>query len=412
MEGSEKDLTIHLYRKEEVIACLMYAAVNRNTRETLFWGLELYDSDYEMDAIATLAYIWFHQLGIPCWPAWQALCDIVKSGELDREIWQRLLYAWCRTPTRDCTTLLLLIRGGMTPANWTPAFTHARTFTTTRDAVKDCLFRGKTLDAWLLARAMRPEDQWGLLEEVTLGRGRQGQLSDLRYATDFGEDIVKRAMGFSMASMDTVRWDAIISKQVDLTAELPKEFSDLVAEWDAEDNLRKRRVFPIRSEACLYLTARSSTPTSESLESDLMTGLEASLWASKYWRAVLERHGVRGISGDGRIGITDKCREAFYDTYFHFASHDIPDEWSRADREKSHGRGCGKTAENARQLYLTRIFQRSQSAGIWRGCQEMKGVTVSDLDFEVVYAEAREACQTHLEAMMPLKPMTLQLDAN
>ena len=33
----------------------------------------------------------------------------------------------------------------------------------------------------------------------------------------------------------------------------------------------------------------------------------------------------------------DKARESFYDTYF---PDDIPDEWSLAERAKSHGRGA------------------------------------------------------------------------
>ena len=56
--------------------------------------------------------------------------------------------------------------------------------------------------------------------------------------------------------------------------------------------------------------------------------------ASIYWQSVCAKHGIRAC--DGRLVFpNDSVLDSFYATYF--GNEDIPDEWSVAERAKSHG---------------------------------------------------------------------------
>jgi hypothetical protein len=92
-------------------------------------------------------------------------------------------------------------------------------------------------------------------------------------------------------------------------------------------------------------------------------------------------------------------KEEFYDTYF---PNDIPDEWSAADREKSHSRGLGRDPEAALDKYINTIFQRSQTLGMWRhGPIDYK--YDESAQFEDFYETMRSKCSDTLVAQLPLK---------
>jgi len=55
--------------------------------------------------------------------------------------------------------------------------------------------------------------------------------------------------------------------------------------------------------------------------------------ASPFWRDLVAKHGIRG-HGTYLEGRNDEATEAFYTEGF---PQDIPDEWSQAERRKSHG---------------------------------------------------------------------------
>lgn len=56
-----------------------------------------------------------------------------------------------------------------------------------------------------------------------------------------------------------------------------------------------------------------------------------------FWRRILSIYGAY-MNIENTIEFpTDELKEIFYETYF---PDDIPDEWSRVEHEKSHGRGC------------------------------------------------------------------------
>jgi len=77
---------------------------------------------------------------------------------------------------------------------------------------------------------------------------------------------------------------------------------------------------------------------------------------SEYWATLLENYMSNGEWKSWNHS------ETFYATFF---PNDIPDEWSLADREKSHGRGLGKSEGLARIQFIRATLQRSKSLELW-----------------------------------------------
>ena len=135
-------------------------------------------------------------------------------------------------------------------------------------------------------------------------------------------------------------------------------------EWNEYTILRKQRIFAIRPEAILHVTQRSSISTQVSTESDILENLETTLWNSPYWRAIMSEY-VLELDENQFTWASSSDKESFYDTYFIYPG-DIPDEWSLADREKSHGRGLGKTeALSRRQFICSSILRNTKTLPFW-----------------------------------------------
>lgn len=382
MKQSEKHLTLHLYRKDEVLGGLRWAIINHNISETIFWGLELFDSDMEQDALEMLECIWITEIGFACPMVLTRILDIYTTGELDRDSWISLLYSISRIQSRDSTIFYLLIRGAMTSTEWIPKFQHSLTYTTIQQAVQDTLLRKKLLDAWLLARALDADEQWAILENIPLSQEKHEFLERIRSSNL--SDYIQRAIAFVLTVHSTE--EPLIDR------ELPSEISELIDEWDSQEDLRLRRVYGIRSQALLYLTERSEQNISS--ESDIQDDLIQTLLESPYWAEILDEY-----MDDGEWK-SDSYKEMFYSTYF---ISDIPDEWSSEDREKSHGRGLGKPYENGLHRFIDLIFQRSKSIGIWNSTRP-EGY-IDEFDWDEVYSKMKPECLQTLRSQLPMKPI-------
>jgi hypothetical protein len=148
--------------------------------------------------------------------------------------------------------------------------------------------------------------------------------------------------------------------------EIPSELET----WAANLGRRARRVYTIPDE-CLYWLTRRGKELSvyDTNEKEIMGHLEKSvaLWGSSFWDSVAEDFG-----GWAAIKSDAESREAFYETYF---PDDIPDEWSSADRVKSHSRGVlQKTLGADASRALQTLFGRLPAAVIWGPLPPVKNV--------------------------------------
>jgi hypothetical protein len=101
---------------------------------------------------------------------------------------------------------------------------------------------------------------------------------------------------------------------------------------------------------------------------------------------------------------SESLREAFYNTYFPYSVDDIPDEWSLAEKEKSHGRGLGKTNETAIRQYINNVI-RHKSIWLHDSYEALTDTLPKSLDWDSVYSELLAPCLENLQSNLPFKPI-------
>jgi hypothetical protein len=172
---------------------------------------------------------------------------------------------------------------------------------------------------------------------------------------------------------------------------LNADMAALVAEWRrATGRPRARRVYKIPVECLYWITARGrELSVYDTTEKEIMGSLEkpGALWGSEYWDEVAveldEERGWLAVKEDAAV------REAFYDTHF---PDDIPDEWSKAERAKSHGSGVLQRGAQATGLeWIRRWYGAAQSKNILQSFEKVDSMN-SLLSLEEVCATLQIVC--------------------
>ena len=389
MKITKCDLTKHLYRIDEVISSLRWAILTKNIQETAFWTLELCESNYEQDCIELLEHIWIHHIGFGSWFALRLIQSIYEEGEISKEILVQIACSFARLKRPDSTIFHLLLRGATTN-EWKPMFPHSKEYSNIEDAVVDCLKRGKLTEAWLLGRGLAVESQWTLLETLVNEKGRHDELVVIRELAVSERE--RLACTYVLVHLDEVKW---LESQVPIENKVPIEVNNAINEWSNEDSMRKRRHMKHKPEGIMYLTRRSEQSVYESSEPEIQGGLEKTLLESEYWSEIM---GYYMKDGKWKSSLD---KEVFYEKFF---PQDIPDEWSLADREKSHGRGLGKPLSLARSRFIHYTLQRSKSIELWNS-QFPSDIDCS-MDWDSLYNDL------NIKISLPLKPLRKVFEIN
>jgi len=343
MKPSYKALTAHLYRVEEVIASLRWSLICHNYTEAIFWTLELYESDHIIELLDCAIRVFLLYIGIRTHPTlFQDLQTMRESDEIERDALVLMMYNLCRIKGRDATPIHLIVTE-FTESSWKPNIPHKQIYATLEDAIQDCLKRGKIKEAWLLGRDSL--DLWSCIDSQPVRK--------YKCLTE------KEAQAICVSLCSKVP----IKEETYIYPSLLAELQTLVAEWDLEPSMRKRRVYKIRPEAIVDICNRSYTGTST--ETDIQHTLEQTLFDSPYWNTILESYCTN------RKWNTEYLKEQFYDTYF---PDDIPDEWSSVDREKSHGLPLQFNESIAKIKYYNNILLKTTSS-LWFSTKKLTSLS-------------------------------------
>ena len=312
-------LTCHLYRVEEVIASLRWSIICHAYTEAIYWALELFDSEYLTEAFDCLTKSYMVYIGLKTHPGlYQKLLAMKASDELDRDEFILLVYNLARIKRRDATPIHLIVTG-LVEVAWKPSFAH-KMYETLEDGIEDCLNRGKIKEAWLLSQ-QKPLN--GSIEDYAITISQSSKVP--------------------------------FQPETQIYTSLLKELVSAIADWDSEQSIRKRRIYSPKPEAIVSMCER----TYKNTEADIMGGLEQSLFESPYWKSILQQYG--SVDGQEMQWATERLKEQFYETYF---TDDIPDEWSAADRDKSHGRALQFSESVAKVKYYNNILLKTTSS-LW-----------------------------------------------
>ena len=336
-------LTRHLYRIDEVKASCQYALIKKNYREALFWSMELVDTLMSNELRQVMLSAWFLGVG-KC--SYSLLLDLLEA---DPDSLLEFVGAFCSVE-RDASIYSLLALGSL---NWEKQPDHVVQMEIHNPPeIKDarCILRaikqGKTMLAWTLLRCRWSTGAWDILLSHALSRDKS-MLEKLR---DMKTHIWESRATAVLLLCDKVggNWKAV-RRYID---------ESLFNEWVEMEGLRTRRVFKIRPEAILYQTQRGQMPRETTNIQEIREPLTA-LYDSPYWDTVAEEFG-----GWRPIYKNDESKEAFYELYF---PDDIPDEWSRADQEKSHGLGlafAGQPEEEVQRKHWMNLLGSLPSMGL------------------------------------------------
>lgn len=345
-------LTRNLYREDEVLAALRMSLIHGKTADALFWVQEGIESDMDIAILQTMLSVWLNCVGVQNIPWLGWLVESLR-GDLDEEIIVTLTVELARSK-KDSSVFALQGLGLAPVADHVGQFAlpaSLKGLGTLETAFAKALIQGKNEFAWSLATPLwengRADEILWEIQPLAVFNKIQDALESI-WSDDFIWPF--RALAILMA---THRRDFIGTPR-------PPCPPDHMCTWNERKELpmRKRRVLSVPPECLYWLTRRGNMRTSKTTEKDIMGNLRHMCSSSPFWS---------GIS------------EEMHDTYF---PSDIPDEWSSADRQKSHGRGVVPAIPNPdHQIlfdrFLRRMYGSVPSKQIWRGCERANEILVS-----------------------------------
>ena len=337
-------LTRNLYREDEVIAALRFNLVQGRIAAALYWVQEGIESDMDVRIFQTLLSVWLNCVGVQNIPWLGWLVDALR-GDLEETTIISLTTELAKS-VKDCSVFALLAIGLDRPTvepdhvgNGVPIPAALAGRALLEQTFAKALVQGKAELAFSLAAPLwssgaADETLWEI-QPLAVFNKIQDALEPI-WSDEFVWPF--RALAILMAC----------SKRDFMGTPLPSAPKECLEAWTSrkEQPMRKRRALAVPPECLYWGTKRGSLPVKKSVETDIMGNLRHMLGASPFW--------------------ADKMEDL--DLYL---TSDIPDEWSSADRQKSHGRGIlsGPSADHAILLQncLKRMYGVAPSKMIWGG---------------------------------------------
>ena len=326
-------------------ACCYYALLKRNYREGLFWSMELCDTLMSAELLEIMLRAWFYGGG-----SYQLLVDLLtlmKRDEIGVEDILPFVGGLC-SGEKDASVFYLLAKGA---ADWEKQPDTFAFRVVGQSAEVSAIKQRKVLFAWTLLRCAW---SWPLLLGLCPPNAKH-VVELLQEQTSFVWESRAAAL-------------LLVCGCGHMRAPRYSLDENLMAGWSELEGRRARREFKVRPEACLAATERGKMARTTTNIEEIREPLTA-LHGSPYWDTIAAEFG-----GWKPIYKNDTSKEAFYDLYF---PDDIPDEWSTADQEKSHGRGYAGD-EDMKRL-LMNLYGTSPSLGLvsWTHDAIRKGLDIT-----------------------------------
>jgi hypothetical protein len=359
-------LTRHLYKEDEVPAALMFCILNNRHVEAAFWCQELLDSEMLEALMSTLRRTWLYGVGVKGLGWLRAFQETFEGDTVDPDAILKLVTGLCRI-AKDRSILTLLASKLDTQPDRVNKGEVSDKYSPVESFTALAILQRKTLCAWGGLRALEKPDEF----LRTIAFSKHGVAARKFLTVLDGEtfsDWERRAA--AVAALCLSREEFAASWNQVATPDLVKEVAVALEEWQSLLGRRARRQYPIPKAALYWMTARGKELSVYDTNLKEMMGRvekSATLWGSTFWDSVAQE-----VGGWAAIKNDDDVRESFYETYF---PDDIPDEWSVAEREKSHGAGPlqrGSKADATRAL--TNLFGRFSAAVIWSPLPPVKNV--------------------------------------
>ena len=369
-------LSRHFYSLDEVQAALLYTTTRNTKDESLFWCQEMLLSGCVGEAISTLFESWLWHTG-PYRLQW--LVDAWKtlaSEELGEE---DVLLATYRLSSvhyqqRDNSIWNILVLTALKPNKMPDRVTRKTPSCIPSEDEKElyfirAIYQGKARSAWWISQYIDVERIWILLDwyaenihtifytqyKVCL-EALRGYEQLLGYKSD-EYDVIVRCMAVLMMCIQPSVQESSFKTQSDSLDSYHKE---LLQEWSENIGLKRRRKYTIPT-ACLYGTTIRGRNQWSQQNFVQLNNIERHLIGCPFWDEALAEYADVDEKGVITWHSDDKMEE-FYDQYF---TDDIPDEWSKEDKLKSHGDGVLSPSDKPNIKKYSRNFMSKMPRLAW-----------------------------------------------
>jgi hypothetical protein len=342
-------LTRNLYREDEVVAALMFCILRGRHVEAAFWCLEMIESQMIDELFGSMRRAWFYGVGIQSLGWLRAIQAVGETVEAERIL--ELVQLLCRAKKDRSAVTLLATDLSVQPDRVNVGAVAGRS-SPLEQFILLAIVQRRTTTAWGGLQASTDPDE--LLKRLAMSKHGVGGAKALKaIAAEPLSSWEFRAMACAALCLSREEFAASWGAE---PQPLLREVTAGLKDWEGL-RPRRRRVFPVPSECLYYFTERGRTVSVyDTTEKEIMGRLEktGALWGSVYWDTVADWQAVK---------TDDTVREGFYDEHF---PDDIPDEWSAADRAKSHGGGpLQRGAVATLEIAMERLLGRFSSAVIW-----------------------------------------------
>ena len=342
-------LTRHLYAEDEVVAALQFCILRGRAVEAAFWCEELIYSEMIESLFTGLRRIWLYGFGIGALSWFRTFQEISLKEELNVDELIGFVIGLCRIGLKGRRDITYLILAGTTAeAEQAAHCILPKMLTNAQAYFVACVEQGRCISAW---RAL------GSVTNSTLrfAAKRKHEEAGLEVC-----DLLLEYPALVVAALCLGKGE-LAARLAESVPGTLSEVEKARADW-APLNRRGRRHYPIPHECLYWLTARGAKSVYDTSEKLLRGSLERpeKLWGSAYWDSVADT-----LGGWEAVRSDPEVRMTFYDEHF---PDDVPDEWSTAEREKSHGRGALQPgAVPSAEKFLHSWFGKLPSAVIWNG---------------------------------------------
>lgn len=352
-------LSRHFYALDEVHAALQYCSTRNDRHETVFWCYELLRSGCVAETISTLFEAWLWNKGPFCL-SWMSVTQRLVSDEVTEEDILLASYqlSWVPHTQRDHSlwNILVLTAEGASPDRVTlktPPYLPSRN--EHEIYMFRAIFQGKAYSAWWMSRHVSDKRVWELLRWYVIHNCPMYADQYLSYFTILKQ--YESLLGYRSDEYDVIiRCLAVLSVCLNveqqekswntLPSTMEPRLQTAIGEWEAECGRKQHRRYTIPN-ACLYGRCRRGRMKWSESTVPYLGALEKGFIGCPFWEEAVAEYQL------DNTWRSDDAREAFYDRYL---MDDIPDEWTKAEKQKSHGDGLlGPTQTNRLAVYSRRF---------------------------------------------------------
>lgn len=366
-------LSRHFYNLDEVLYALSYSISSGKKEEAIFWCKELIDSGYIGETISMLFKTWLWNYGSfnISWliEAYDKLC----SNELNEDdilLATFQLVSICPTK-RDNSLWHILVLGTKFNENPPDRITNNITKKWSSDNQIETFFvqsiyQGKSLNAWWASQMIDCNRVWELLEwfcENVYSENLE-KYKKIIYSLQNYENI----LGYKSENYDAIiRCQAILSFcskykiNKEIVKMIPVEIADTIDIWNTVLGKKERRKYQI-PKICLYGNVERGWMKWSQTSLNELYDVEKGIIGCPFWDEILIEYAEVNLENNEVVWKSDELKEKFYNNYF---PDDIPDEWNKQDKNKSHGDGVLGPTENVNILKYSRNNFSKKCRLIW-----------------------------------------------